>query len=140
MKKSILFTTISFLLATAISFGQNINLPADSVATLLCKKWEVDFAIMGGMKIGMIPGAPEVNYEFKKDKTYFMTSKDSKDKVKGTWNYDTRKKIIKLTSDGKNSINIISLKDGELIMLVNTQDVTPDDPTELKMVYKVKTE
>ena len=139
MKKFICITIISFFLLSTNSFSQTINLSADSIATLLCKKWEVDYAMMGNMKIGKIPGATEINYEFNMDKTFLMTSKDPKDKTKGTWAYDTKKKIIKLTVNGKSNTSIISLKEGELIILADTKEATPDDPMEIKLVYKIKT-
>ncbi len=139
MKKFICITNISFFLLSTNSFSQTINLSADSIATLLCKKWEVDYAMMGNMKIGKIPGATEINYEFNMDKTFLMTSKDPKDKTKGTWAYDTKKKIIKLTVNGKSNTSIISLKEGELIILADTKEATPDDPMEIKLVYKIKT-
>jgi hypothetical protein len=28
------------------------------------QKWEVDYSILGDMKLGRGPGAPEINYEF----------------------------------------------------------------------------
>ncbi len=139
MKKFICITIISLFLISMNSFSQTINLSADSIATLLCKKWEVDYAMMGNMKIGKIPGATEINYEFNMDKTFLMTSKDPKDKTKGTWAYDTKKKIIKLTVNGKSNTSIISLKEGELIILADTKEATPDDPMEIKLVYKIKT-
>lgn len=94
---------------------------------------------MGNMKIGRVSGAPEINYEFSKDKTFLMTSNDPKDKTKGTWAYDTKKKIIKLTVNGKSNANIISLKEGEFVILADTKKATPDDPMEIKLVYKIKT-
>ncbi len=137
MKRLFIITIVALIFSGAKSFSQTISLPADSISTLLCKKWEVDYAMMGGMKIGKLPGAPEMNYEFSKDKTFMMTSNDPKDKKKGTWFYDSKKKLIKLTVDGKVTTTIISLKDEELIMLVDTKEVTPDDPSAIQLVYKV---
>ena len=85
-----------------------------------------------------MPGATEINFEFNKDKTFLMTSTDPTDKTKGTWAYDTKKKIIKLTIEGRSKMNIISLKNEELIILADTKDVAPDDPTDIKVVYKIK--
>ena len=95
--------------------------------------------MMGNMKIGRIPGATEINYEFNKDKTFLITSNDPKDKTKGIWAYDPKKKIIKLTINGKSNASIISLKAGEFIMLADTKEATPDDPMEIKLVYKSMT-
>jgi len=139
MKKFICISVILFSLTSTNSFSQTIDMSADSIATLLCKKWEVNYAMMGNMKIGRMPGAAEIIYEFNKDKTFLLTSNDPKKKTKGTWVYDTKKKLIKLTVNGKSNTNIISLKEGELTMLANTKEATPDAPMELKLVYKVKT-
>jgi hypothetical protein len=138
MKKIICIGLISFLLTSSKSFSQAVDLSTDSVEALLCKKWEVNYALMGERKIGRIPGATEINYEFKKDKTFLMTSNDPKDNTKGTWAYDAKKKIIKLTINGRNNNNIISLKDEELIMLANMNEGSAGDPMELKIVYKIK--
>jgi len=35
-------------------------------------------------------------------------------------------------------MSIISLKQGELVMLADLSDVTPDDPMAIKLVYKIK--
>ena len=139
MNKIICASFIYLLLLSTNSFSQTINLSTDSIATLLCKKWEVDYAMMGNMKIRRIPSATEINFEFYKDKSLLLTSNDSKVKAKGTWAYDTKKKIIKLTVNGNSNSNVISLKEGELIMLVDTKEATPDDPMDIKMVYKIKT-
>src|SRR5690606_8445841 len=139
MKKIIFIGLLTLLLSNTNSFSQTIDLPADSITTLLCKKWEVDYAMMGNMKIGRIPGATEINYEFNKDNTFLMTSNDPKDKTKGTWAYDTKKKTIKLTINGKSNTRIISSKEGEFIMLADTKEATPDDPMKIKLVYKIKT-
>lgn len=138
MNKIIFIGLLTLLLSNTNSFSQTIDLPTDSITTLLCKRWEVDYAMMGNMKIGRIPGATEINYDFNKDKTFLMTSNDPKDKTKGTWAYDPKKKIIKLTINGKSNTTIISLKEGEFIMLADTKESTPDDPMEIKLVYKIK--
>lgn len=139
MKKIICIVLICVLLSNTKSFSQTVNLPADSAATLLCKKWEVDYALMGDMKISEIPGVTTINYEFNKDKTFLITSDNPKDRTKGTWAYDAKKKLIKLTINGKSNTSIISLKDGELVMLAAPIEATPADPTELKIVYKTRT-
>jgi hypothetical protein len=136
MKKFISICIVALTVSSTSSFAQNITIPLDSIQTLLCKKWEVDYALMGGMKIGRMPGASEINYEFNKDKTFIMTSNDPKEKKKGTWSCDPKKKLIKLTVDGRSNTSIISLKEGEFVMLTDTKNATPDDPMEIKLVYK----
>ena len=137
--KKIIFTCISALILSVTTLlGQHINLSKDSIAVLLCKKWEVNYAMMGGMKIGKIPGAAEINYEFNKDKTFLMTSNNPKDKTNGTWSYDDKKKLIKLTINGKSNSSIISLTNDEFVILEDSKNATPDDPMEMRLVYKIK--
>ncbi|MBI1782221.1 MAG: hypothetical protein HYR66_12785 [Sphingobacteriales bacterium] len=138
MKKIICLCIIALIASNSSIFGQNINISEDSITTLLCKKWEINYVIMGGMKIERIPGATEINYEFNKDKTFLMTSDDPKDKTKGTWSFDPKKKIIRLTINGNSKMKIISIKEGELIMLADTKEATPGDPMEIKLYYKIK--
>jgi hypothetical protein len=137
MRKFFSFCIVGLIVSNSL-FAQNISISADSIQTLLCKKWEVAYAEMGGMRIGRIPGAEEINYEFKKDKTFILSNKDEKEKKKGNWNYDSKKKLIKLTLDGRNISNIISLNENELVMTVDTN--TQSDPEPIRMVYKVRSE
>lgn len=133
----------AFIVALTVPGGslvaQNIAIPSDSIQRLLCNKWEVDYAIMGGMKIGRMPGASEINYAFNKDKTFIMIGSSPKEMKKGTWRYDPKKKVIRLTVDGRSNTSIISLKEGEFVMLADTKNATPDDPMEIKLVYKLRT-
>jgi len=139
MKKSIILTLVTFFFSFTTSFCQNIDLPVDTVTTLLCDKWEVDYALVGGMKIARMPSAPEINYEFKKDKTFIITGSDPNNKAKGTWNYDSKKKIIRLTTNEQSNSSIISLKKGELIILLDKDKSMPADMGDTKIVYKITT-
>lgn len=139
MKKYILSGIIGLLCSSQSLFAQNINGTLDSIQALLCKKWEVDYVFMGGMKIGRMPGAAEINYEFNKDKTFFMTSDAPNDKAKGTWSYDPKKKQIRLALNGGTNTTIVSLKEGELVMLFDAKGTVPADLEDMQMVYKPKT-
>jgi hypothetical protein len=57
MKHLIYLSIIALICSSHPSFSQNINIPADSVTNLLCKKWEMDYVIANGMKIAGMPGA-----------------------------------------------------------------------------------
>lgn len=124
------------LLFAATASAQEVK--PDSLTAFLCKKWEINYAIMGGMKIERLPTAAQVNYEFLTDKTFTITGNDGTQKVKGSWTYLPDKKMIKLVSNGKNNTNIVSLKSGEFVLIANTRSATPDDPMPMKMVFKVK--
>src|SRR5215831_6420720 len=99
------------------AFSQTIILPLDSVKILLCKKWQLDYFLVGSSKAKILPGTTEANYEFKKDGTFIETKSDDSREGRGTWSYDPGKKLILMIGNGNDSSRIISLKEGELIFL-----------------------
>jgi hypothetical protein len=137
MKRFICLSLIVLILSASPLLAQSVMPSADKIESVLCKKWTINYALIGGMKIGQMPGAANADYDFKADKTFFIID-EAGGKTKGSWQYDEKKKVIKLTVNGKNMLNVISLKDTELIVLADTKEATPDDPMELKLVYKIK--
>lgn len=119
--------------------SQTIDLPLDSVKTVLCKRWEVDYSLMGTMKISRTAGAPEFNYEFFKDQTFLLTSNDPKEREKGKWIYDPKKKLIQLSFTDRNPGDLIALSKNELIMRLNLEKDNPQKP-EIKLVLKPRTD
>ncbi|HSC53004.1 MAG TPA: hypothetical protein VLC98_05275 [Phnomibacter sp.] len=136
MKKLIATCVILLTVSGTSLFAQNITTSPDSTQALLCKKWTIDYAEMGGMKIGRIPGTPEMKFEFYKDKTFMASSTDPKEENKGNWHYDPKKKMIKAIIVGGGNFSIISLKEAELVMLPDIKNATPNDPTGIKIFYK----
>jgi hypothetical protein len=126
------------IISSTTLYAQKINLPMDSLQTLLCSKWEASYALMGSMRIDMKPEAPKMSFEFKKDKTFILTNDKSPDSSGGTWAYDPNKKLIKLIVSGKSNMSIVSLKADELSLIVDTKAATPDDPTPITLVCKIK--
>jgi len=140
MKKIAVALTIALISIHGSLLAQGMTIPKDSIDSYLCKTWEMDYSILGGgMILGRLPQAPVVIYEFKKDKTF--ASLDNKGVViqKGTWLYDPKKKVINI-KNGSGTIlyTIVSLTTNQLIILVNTKETTPDDPMEMKLVFKIK--
>jgi hypothetical protein len=127
MKKIIILPFISIIFSASHLVAQNIELSPDSLSTLLCKKWQMNYVMMDGMKIERGAGAPETNFEFKKDKTYSMTD-NKKNSGKGTWTYDPKKKLVKLITNGKSYSSVIELTDAELVMFIDTREATPGEP------------
>lgn len=117
-------------------FSQDINIPTENITKFLCKKWQIDYLAMNGMKIARGAGAPEINYEFNSDNTYSLLGHEPQTKSKGTWKYDENKKLIKLFFNGLSNTSVISLNENELVILVNTREATPDDPSDMKMFFK----
>ena len=138
MNKTMLIFLFSFLILSGRSFSQSIDYSLDSVNTLLCKKWEVNYAMVGGSKIYRDAGSTGSTYTFSKDKTFVVSGNKNGDEAKGTWIYNPKQKLIKLVTSGRPNSKIISLRDGELVMIADTKNATPDDNSEMKLYYKVK--
>jgi hypothetical protein len=107
-------------------------LTKESVSKDLCKKWKLDYAFDEGMKIAPIPGV-SFNYEFKNDNSFIVTGNGTD--LKGTWSYESTKKLVRLKINNISSTEIISLKENELITITDTKSATPNDPTPIKMVF-----
>lgn len=136
MKKMICPFSIAFLFFSTTIAAQNVNMSADSVTLLLCKKWEVAHAMIGSIKMGSIPGVATPAYEFNADKTFIMTGSGS---ARGTWSFYPAKKFIMLTMRGRPSTTITSLTPAEFTILLEAKRPSPNEPVEeTKLVYKPK--
>lgn len=138
MKNLIITFTTSLFFSTA-ALGQEVK--PDSIAAFLCKKWKTDYAIVGGEKIGSLPGWSDSNYEFSKDRTYVITENGLRAITRGLWTYMPQKKMIRLVVNGKHVADIVSLKNEQFVLLPNLKDVPPGEPTSsIKIVFKVKSD
>jgi len=115
--------------------GQQITGPADSVSSLLCKKWTVVYTEADGRRFSPGPGGQPSMLDFKRDKSVLFVS-GGKAEAKGIWAYDKTNKLIRITLGGKSGMTVVQLQVGQLTMLIDTKDATPGDPTPIKMVFK----
>jgi hypothetical protein len=139
MKKNLFFLFLLLLAFTKNQlFAQNVNMGSDDLTSALCHKWVAEYVLNGGMKINLPPGAPAMLLEFRKDNALVISGTKDKTKTEGRWKYDAAKKQVLLTVNGKSEGSVISIKNNELTMLMDTKEATPDDPTTLQIVYKIK--
>ena len=119
--------------------SQNITAPTKNIDALLCKRWIIDYALMGDTKMDAPPDQKDIYYDFKKDKTFTMTMGGTKKPYTGagTWRYDAAKKVIMLTIHGSVALIVNSLTETELIMTTDLKSGTSGD--KLRIAYKVKT-
>ena len=137
MKKIFIISQLAIVFLSGKLYGQDVNGSPSEVSAMLTKIWEVDYALMGNEKIGRMPDAANLIYNFKADHTLIFSNSD-KDKSSGTWNLDERKKQINLLVNDKTNSTIISLKPGEMIMFVDPGKNAPPMPDSLKLVFKIK--
>jgi hypothetical protein len=135
MKKNIIAISICLIAFNLTSLGQTIDLPRESITTLLCKEWVTDYEISKGVKKETTFWG-SMNFKFKNDSTFSTTTNGVKGTYTGTWSYDPKNKLIQLTGIKNKTWSIISLKENELIM---TADMNPGLPQDkMKTVYKPK--
>lgn len=137
MKKIFIICQIAIFLLLGKGYAQDVNGSPLEVSAMLAKIWEVDYAMMGTEKIGRMPDAANLIYNFKADHTLVFSNGD-KDKSTGTWNLDEKNKQINLLINGTTNSTVISLKPGEMIMFVHPGKDAPPMPGGLKLVFKIK--
>jgi len=137
MKKFICLCAITLLAFQAHTYAQNIHLPADSVTKLLCKTWEVDYALVQGKKVTMPSSTPKIYLVFHKDGTCSAVGGKSKPGEKGRWEYDAQTGTISMIVE-KERKSIISLTKTQFVVSADDQDAVPDDSLRIKVYFKVK--
>jgi hypothetical protein len=133
MKNYLPFIFIILILSGTHVSAQTISMSADSVTILLCRQWEQSYVLFGGQKIATTPESMKVYHDYKPNHTLLISNNKDSTKIKGTWNYDPKNKVIVLMINGKHDI-IVSLTDGEYVQEIETAKGAP----ETKIVYKPK--
>ena len=93
MKISIILIAISFLMFSSCTSRKSQN-----NIDVLFKRWKIDYVEMNGQKVDEIAGEKiteegEFEYEFRKDKTYFVFSSGKIDST-GTWEWNNDENCI----------------------------------------------
>jgi hypothetical protein len=120
--------------AVSQSFPANL----DSIKTILCKKWEVDHALMGDMKIQRGMGAPTIIYEFRTDNNYssISYSANRRDTIRGKWMNDLKNKNIKLLRNGIPMMVITMNNASELMATMIPSAKDDKDIGQIQLVLK----
>src|SRR5688572_14542085 len=100
------------LLASSTINAQIENMPEDSVAAYLNKKWQVKAMFMAGQPINS--SGETVTYEF--DKNYSFVRITDKKTEKGTWKYEPEKKVVHLQIKKKTNLYILALTPKEFTL------------------------
>ena len=135
MKKNILFIVFLFGICTTI-FSQNINLTKQELESTLCKHWELDYVMMGDIKIGDNIGTSEkLDYQYKSNGEYDLISEV---KITGTgkWIYYSDKKYIELSINNKVTSQIIGIDNDKLIMILVSDEKGPPGLPNLVIHFK----
>ncbi|MFI5161443.1 MAG: hypothetical protein ACHQHN_09205 [Sphingobacteriales bacterium] len=136
--KKFIYVCAALLLAFQLhTFAQDIHVPADSVAKLLCKKWELDYIIFQGNKIDYPSSKPKAYIEFFKDGTLLMSGGQPTDVQKGTWEYDASKKTASMLIGEKGRKEIMELTMNQFAIFSDDPASDPDHPNRVSLKAKV---
>ena len=91
-----------------------INIPADSINTILCHKWSFSAILMDGQRMPNLDA--KMTYHFFADGTVKRLNSDGKTES-GTWVFKTEQKII-LLKIKKAELHIPVLSKDELIVMI----------------------
>lgn len=109
--------------------SQDVTLSEPELSNVLCKRWEIEYAVMNGMKFGQMPGAADFDINFKSDASYNLISEDGKNDS-GIWTYDKKNKYVELSIKDKITSRIKSISNNKLILtLVSGQNDPPGLPS-----------
>ncbi|WP_324026327.1 hypothetical protein QSV08_02620 [Maribacter sp. BPC-D8] len=109
--------------------AQDINLDESELQSILCQQWEIEYALMGGMKIGQLPGAADFDFDFHSDGKYDIIS-ENEDNKSGRWIYDIENKYVELSIEEKTTSRIKFIDTNKLILiLVSGQNDPPGLPS-----------
>lgn len=98
--------------ATPSLHAQIENIPDDSIAVYLSKKWQEKARFLNRQQIAIFGDA--MVYEFNEDKTF--TKKYDNKVTKGSWNYDSKLKVVQLLIENKTNFYIVLLNKIELLL------------------------
>jgi len=96
-------------------FAQEVTLSKSELENVLCKQWEIEYAMMNGMKIGQMPGAADFDIKFKSDGKYNLIREDGKNE-NGIWIYNVENKFVELSIKDKTTSRIKSISNEKLIL------------------------
>ena len=113
MKKLIVIILIIGM--NLIASAQEITLTKSELEDVLCKQWEIEYAMMNGMKIGQMPGAADFDFKFTSDGNYDLIREDG-EKESGTWVYNVSNKNIELSIEEKMTSLIKSIDENKMIV------------------------
>ncbi|CAM4410864.1 hypothetical protein [Zobellia nedashkovskayae] len=110
-------------------FAQDININETELESVLCKQWEIEYALMGGMKVGQMPGASDFDFKFHPDGKYDLIREDA-DNSAGIWTYNSDGKYVELSIEEKVTSRIKYIDQNKLILtLVSGQNDPPGLPS-----------
>ena len=135
MNKRIIITIGCLLAFNFYVLAQDIHFSKATLKPVLCKQWQIEYAMMGEMKIGQKIGATDFDMKFNTDGTYDLIHKDGKTQ-KGKWVYYADKKYVELSIDDKVTSRVKSVNKTTLILTLVSGENDPPGLPQLEVHFK----
>ncbi|MEP3210847.1 MAG: hypothetical protein ABJN95_16715 [Maribacter sp.] len=115
--------------------AQDIGLSKTQLETVLCKQWQIEYALMGGMKIKQMPGAADFDFKFISDGKYDLIRKDGNNES-GIWKYFPENKYVELSIKDKITSRIKSIDESKLILILVSGENDPPGIPNVEVHFK----
>ncbi len=117
-------------------FAQDIDMTSAELSLVLCKQWDIEYAMMGSMKIGQAPGAKDFDLKFNADGSCDMIS-DTKTE-RGTWEYDASNDWVDISVNGTNTSRVRSVSSEKLVLKLVKGGNDPQGLPSVEIHFKPK--
>ena len=135
MKKNVWIFGVVIVAFGNSLIGQKISQSESELKSLLCKQWEIEFAMIGDMKIDQLPGATDFDFKFRPDGTY-DTLKDNGDTTTGSWKFYSDEKYVELEINGTKTSRIEFLTGNKLVLIMTPEDSGPPGMDKIEAHFK----
>jgi hypothetical protein len=129
------FYLFIFILASSVSFSQNIKLNESEIKELLCTSWKLDYGLNNGIKMKGLENYLD-EYTFEINNTYKITGTDAAPTI-GNWKLNPEKNRIELYSDKGISGGYITSIDKDHFIIIPDKESVPED-FRLEFYFKPK--
>ncbi len=114
MTKTFNLLIFCFFIGSFLSNAQSLTQTKEELTQLLCKRWDINYAKIGEMKIEQMPGASDFDILFDKDGTYEIINADG-EANKGKWTYYPKKQFVQMEINDRQTLRVIDISENKLI-------------------------
>ena len=135
MNKRLILTFACFFTFNFLIIAQEITFAKSKLKPILCKRWQIEYAMMGKMKIEQKIGAADFDLKFNTNGSYDLIHDDGKTQ-QGKWVYYTDKKYIELSINNKVKFHVKSIDKTKLILTLVAGKGDPPGLPQLEIHFK----
>ncbi len=135
--KKIMVSIMLFLAASSFLTAQEVEVNNSELLPMLCKGWEMEYAMMQGTQMKQKPGAANTEFEFKTDGSYLLLGNDGTKSI-GSWRLNSEMNYVELLMKGQEVSRIKSIVADKLIMVLPPKENAPAQLSAIEIHFKRK--